>query len=47
MPDVVQISEEEIKEFSEAIMSNQAKIKNHPETVTLDQIITIYKKSLL
>ncbi len=43
----IAISHEEILQYAEAIMSNQAKIRNHPEQVTMDQIIGIYQKSLL
>lgn len=43
----IQITEEEILEYSKLIISNKAKLKNHTEQVDLEDIIRIYKKSLL
>ncbi|MVX65338.1 iron-containing alcohol dehydrogenase [Clostridium chromiireducens] len=43
----IQVTEEEIIEYSKALVSNKAKLKNHPEEVSLDDIVEIYSKSLL
>lgn len=43
----IDITEEEIKEFSEVFSSNKAKLKNHPETVEIEEIMNIYRKSLV
>lgn len=42
----IQIADEEILEYSKAFVSNKSKLRNHPEEVTLEDIIRIYKKSL-
>lgn len=41
------INEDEIYEYSRAFVSNKAKLKNHTEKVGLEDIIAIYKRSLL
>lgn len=41
------ITEEEINEYSRSFISNKAKLKNHPEEVAFDDIVRIYKNSLL
>jgi len=43
----IDITEEEIKEYSKQFISNKNKLKNHPEEVNLEDIIRIYSKSLL
>lgn len=43
----IEITEEEIMEYSKALISNKAKLKNHPEDIELDDLIQIYSKSLL
>lgn len=43
----IQVTEAEIIEYSKALVSNKAKLKNHPEEVSLDDIVEIYSKSLL
>lgn len=43
----VEITEEEITEYSKVFVSNKAKLKNHPENIELDDIVKIYRKSLL
>lgn len=40
------VSKKEIKEWSEMMCSNEAKLKNHPEPATYDSIYAIYEKSL-
>ena len=41
------ITSEEIYEYSESFISNKAKLKNHTEDVVLEDIVNIYSKSLL
>lgn len=43
----VNISENEIKDYTNAMVSNKAKLKNHPEEVQFDDIYNIYIKSLI
>lgn len=43
----VEITEEEIVEWSKDFAKNEAKLKNHPEKVTEQEIFTIYKNSLM
>lgn len=43
----IEITEEEIIEYSKNFASNKGKLKNHTEKVELEDIIRIYKKSLL
>jgi len=43
----IEITEEEIIEYSTNFASNKNKLKNHTEQVDLDGIIEIYRKSLL
>lgn len=42
----IEISEDEIEEYASAMVSNKAKLKNHPEEVSKEDIINIYTKSL-
>lgn len=44
---LVQIDEEEIKSYTNSFMTNKAKLKNHPETISYDEIYLIYKNSLI
>lgn len=43
----IDISLDEIVEYSKAMVSNKAKLKNHPESVSLEDVMRIYSKSLL
>ena len=43
----VEITLEEIREYSMNFISNKSKLKNHTEEVGLDDIVSIYSKSLL
>jgi alcohol dehydrogenase len=43
----IQISEEEIIEYSKTFISNKAKLKNHSEDIVLKDIVRIYTKSLI
>jgi alcohol dehydrogenase class IV len=43
----IDISEDDIIEYSNAFSSNRAKLKNHPEEVGVEDILRIYRKSLL
>lgn len=43
----IEITEEEIINYSKSFVSNKSKLKNHTEKVELEDIIQIYKKSLL
>ena len=43
----IDISKEEIEEYSRDFISNKAKLKNHPEEVDFEDIVSIYSKSLL
>jgi alcohol dehydrogenase len=43
----IQISEEEIREYSRSFISNKAKLKNHPEEIDLEDIERIYTNSLI
>ncbi|MCY6483417.1 iron-containing alcohol dehydrogenase family protein [Clostridium aestuarii] len=40
------INKEEMNEYAEVIINNKAKLKNHPDKVTKEDIFNIYKKSL-
>lgn len=40
------ITEDEIDKYSESLMANAGKLKNHPDPVTLDDIKTIYRKAV-
>lgn len=42
----IKITDEEILEYSKDFFSNKSKLKNHPENVSIDDIIGIYKESL-
>jgi alcohol dehydrogenase len=43
----IPITKEEIMEYSKALVANKGKLKNHPEEVSLENILEIYSKSLL
>ena len=43
----VDITEEEINEYAKEFFANKAKLKNHTEEVSLEDIVRIYSKSLL
>lgn len=43
----ISITEEEIMEYSTSFISNKAKVMNHPEAVELNDIVAIYRNSLL
>jgi alcohol dehydrogenase class IV len=43
----LEITEDEILEYSKGLISNKAKLKNHPEEIALEEIVQIYKSSLL
>lgn len=43
----INITVEEISEYSEGFISNKDKLKNHTEEVGLEEIVRIYSKSLL
>lgn len=43
----IEITEDEIKTYTESMISNKAKLKNHPEEVSFDDIFNIYYKSLI
>lgn len=43
----VEVTVKEIIEYSKSLVSNNTKLKNHPEQVNLENIIQIYIKSLL
>ena len=42
----IEISDEEIKEYTEGMWNNKAKLKNHTEEITYEEIYNIYKNSL-
>ncbi|NLI57232.1 MAG: iron-containing alcohol dehydrogenase [Clostridium sp.] len=43
----IDITKEEIYEYSKGLMFNKNKLKNHPEEVELEDLVRIYSKSLL
>ena len=43
----VKVSISELEEYSNYMISNEAKLKNHPFKITYDDILNIYKNSLL
>lgn len=43
----VDITEEEIAEYAAVFVSDKNRLKNHPEEIGIEEIIDIYKKSLL
>jgi len=43
----IEITDEEIIQYSKSLISNKAKLKNHTEEVELEDIVQIYSKSLL
>lgn len=43
----VEITKEEIENYTEAMISNKGKLKNHPEEVSYEDIFNIYYKSLI
>ncbi|MDK2807370.1 MAG: hypothetical protein PWP24_99 [Clostridiales bacterium] len=47
MPVKVLITEQEIEAYASAFLANKAKRKNHPEEIGLEEILQIYKNSLL
>lgn len=42
----IDITEEEIREYSEGFFGNKAKLKNHPEVLGIEDIENIYRNSL-
>lgn len=42
----IEITSEEIAEYTTAMIDNKAKLKNHPEEVSYEDIYSIYEKSL-
>jgi alcohol dehydrogenase class IV len=42
----VELTDEEMVSYAEAMASNEAKLKNHPSPVTYEDILDIYKNSL-
>lgn len=42
----IEITDKEIEEYAKAMVSNEAKLKNHPEKVSYEDIYEIYYKSL-
>lgn len=42
----IEITEDEIKEYTDGMWNNKAKLKNHTEEITYDEIYNIYKNSL-
>ncbi len=42
----IKLTEDEIKEYTDGMWNNKAKLKNHPEDITYDDIYKIYKNSL-
>lgn len=43
----IDINEKEINEYSNSFFNNKDKLKNHPEEVRLEDIVRIYRNSLL
>lgn len=43
----ISITEEEIKEYTNSMISNKAKVQNHPEEVGFEEIYNMYLKSLV
>ncbi|MGL6175270.1 MAG: iron-containing alcohol dehydrogenase family protein [Cellulosilyticaceae bacterium] len=43
----ISVTEEEMVEWTEDMMENEAKLANHPDQVTKEQIYEVFKKSLL
>lgn len=43
----ISVTEEELKHYTEELCENQAKLANHPEKVTTEDIYKIYRESLL
>lgn len=41
----IDITEEEMRAYAEAMVSNEAKLKNHPEKISFEEIYNIYKNS--
>lgn len=41
----IEISEDEMKEYTDAMWNNKAKLKNHPEEITYEELYEIYAKS--
>ncbi|MBB6714453.1 iron-containing alcohol dehydrogenase family protein [Clostridium gasigenes] len=42
----IEISEEEIKTYTDAMWENKAKLKNHPENISYEELYNIYYRSL-
>lgn len=42
----IKLTEDEIKEYTDGMWNNKAKLKNHPEEISYNDIYKIYKKSL-
>ncbi len=40
------ISDEEIETFTDLLMSNERKLKNHPDKITREDVVRIYKESV-
>lgn len=43
----VLIDEDDIKSYTNSFMTNKAKLKNHPEAISYDEVYLIYKNSLI
>lgn len=43
----IEISEKEIKEYTDSIWNNKGKLKNHPEEITYEELYNIYFNSLI
>ena len=43
----VEVTEEELRDYAKAMASNPSKLKNHPESISLEDIFNIYYKSLV
>lgn len=43
----IEVTKEEIESYTEGMISNKAKLKNHPEEVSYNEIFNIYYKSLM
>lgn len=41
------LTKEEIAKYTDEMCANKAKLQNHPEAITRDEVYTIYEKSLL
>lgn len=43
----IEVTDEELKQWSKDFIGNTAKVKNHPESITEEEIYNIYKNSLV